>query len=332
MSFYIQRMAKYPFPATAIRIGAILTMLALSACGGGEGMQTAWIPSSNGGGGGGVGSGVDSAEIACKDYDGNPMMVKAKTITIYNNSEKTIYPVIATSKNAVNEWIQGCFRTNDKPYPTDYVYKLYVNEGLGIAQNSSVEITLPLYSALPEADRYVTWWNGGRVLLADRNDRLRDEKDVAISAPTGVSCQGENTECKLSTYSSDVQFPEDVYAQLSEYTFADSIIPAGQTVRLLKPENVGYNISYVDHVYMPVAIGPKANPYIGYSGSTQALAPFRSNLITFLGNSSGKGWPVYNLNELKLPGGYNVFAQRSGTLPPDDNVPVKPLPPVFRRY
>lgn len=268
--------------------------------------------------------------IECKDYNGNLMPLKPKTITIYNNSENTIYPVLATSKNAVNEWIQGCFRTAE-PYPTNYVYKLYVNEGTGISHGSSVTITLPLYSEL-SAERYITWWNGGRVVLADRNDRLRNEQDEALTTPAGVSCQGQNTECELSTYSSDVQFPENIYAQLSEYTFGDSIIPPKQSLRLLKPENVGYNISYVDHVYMPIAIGPKNNPYIGYSGSAMLLSVFRNHLNSFLNTTIGQGWPVYNLSELKLPGGYNIFAQRSGTLPPEDNVPVKPqdgFPPVL---
>lgn len=268
--------------------------------------------------------------IECKDYDGNSITIQPKTITIYNNSETLIYPVLATSKNAVNEWLQGCFRTTE-PYPTKYVYKLYVNEGTGIAPGASVTITLPLYSQLSK-DRYITWWNGGRVLLADKNDRLRNENDEKLHTPLNVSCQGQNNECKLSIYSSDVQFPEDIYAQLSEYTFGDSIVPPKQSLRLLKPENVGYNISYVDHVYMPIAIGPKNNPYIGYSGSGQSLSVFREHLDLFLKTTIGQGWPVYNLSELKLPGGYNIFAQRWGTLPPEHNVPVKPkdgFPPVL---
>jgi len=269
--------------------------------------------------------------VVCKDYDGNDVSVLAKTITVHNNTANTIYPVLATSKNAVNEWLQGCFRTTD-PYPTEYVYKLYINEGQGLPPKSSVTITLPLYSKLSD-NRYITWWNGGRVVLADRDERLRSKDDSALDTPNEITCKGDNTTCELATYASDVQFPENIYAQLSEYTFGDSIVPDGQTLRLLKPENVGYNISYVDHVYMPVAIGPKNNPYIGYSGSTQPLVDFRNTLTSFLGEHSvGDGWPVYNLNELKLPGGYNIFAQRSGTLPPDDNVPVKPAegyPPVL---
>lgn len=273
---------------------------------------------------------VLAGDVKCKDYDGNEIVLKPKTITIYNNTEETIYPVIATSKNSVNEWIQGCLRTAELN-PTNNVYKLYVNEGQGIPAQSSVTITLPLYSN-STIDKYITWWNGGRVVLADKDDRLLGKQDTAMEMVNDVSCQGKNTECKLSLYYSPVQFPENIYAQLSEYTFGDSIVPPNQSLRILKPENVGYNISYVDHVYLPVAIGPKNNPYIGYSGSAHPIPTFRQHLEDFLQTSIGEGWPVYNLDLLKLPGGYNIFAQRSGTLPPEDDVPVKPsngFPPML---
>lgn len=324
MNFSIQRVAKHPFSVSALRTsGALLLILTLAACN--EDSPTVAdlqpVP-------------PVSQTVTCKDYEQKDVMVKPKTITVYNNSvDRTIFPVLATSKNAVNEWIQGCFRTTDL-YPTKLVYKLYVNEGKGIPPNSSVTMTLPLYSKLSE-ETYITWWNGGRVVLADKNDRLLDvpKEDTKLATPDGVTCQGQNTECALSTYSSNIQFPENIYAQLSEYTFGDSIIPAGQTLRLLKPENVGYNISYVDHVYLPVAIGPKNNPYIGYSGSVQPLVEFNNQLKSFLAAPSvGEGWPVYNLFETKLPGGYNIFAQREGILHATDNVPVKPTganPPVL---
>jgi len=323
MGVFHQRANLRNFSARMPRFGCGLALaLFLSGCGGdGDPVSEAESPPL-----GGAPSG-----IACKDYDGKQMIVKAKTITIHNNTKGTIYPVLATSKNAVNEWIQGCFRTTE-PHPATHVYKLYVNEGKGMAPNSFVTITLPLYSE-PAKGTYITWWNGGRVVLADKNDRLRDGSDKKLATPKDVTCKAQGTSCALTTYSSEVQFPENVYAQLSEYTFGDSIIPEGQTLRLLKPENVGYNISYVDHVYMPVAIGPKNNPYIGYSGSTQDLPAFRQHLASFLDSDTGKGWPVYNLRELKLPGGYNIFAQRSGTLPPTDDVPVKPkdgFPPPTR--
>ena len=318
------------FAFSLLRAGtlAVAAAVILSACGGGDGggpgYPTAFlpvVPPADSGGSGGNGGGA-LGNVTCKDFDGNDMTVKPKTITVYNNSDRVIYPVLSTSENAKNEWIRGCFRVDDKLYPTTSVYKLYVNEGTGIPANSSVTVTLPLYSEL-STENYITWWNGGRVVLADSNERLRQEEDKKLDTPAAVTCTGDHTNCALSVYSSKVQFPENIYAQLSEYTFGDAVIPVGQKP-LLKPDNVGYNISYVDHVYLPIGIGPKNNPYIGYSGSVQSLPTFAGALGAFMGSDAGKGWPVYNLNSLKLPGGYNIFAQREGVVPAIDNVPVKP--------
>ena len=313
--------ARHPVPAAV----ALLLTLALAACGGSGSGETAPPPKPPGGG-----NPTANKPIVCKDYDKNDVLVHAKTITIRNNSEGQIYPVLATSTNAVNEWVQGCLRTTEA-LPTESVYKLYVNDGQGIPPGSEVTITLPLYSELGPK-QYITWWNGGRVLLADRTQRLRNAEDKSMATPGGVDCKGQGTACSLSTYASKVQFPEDAFAQLSEYTFGDSVTVAGQTERLLKPENVGYNISYVDHVYMPVAIGVRGNPYIGYSGSAQGLGDFRKTLRSFLGGL-GDGWPLYNMSELRLPGGYNIFAQRGGYLIADPDVPVQPPdnqnPPVL---
>lgn len=328
MNLLTNKTTKAGSAASLLRVGALLVAAALSACGGGDGesvpFAAAVAPPDSGSTG-------PSANITCKDLDGSAVTVKPKTITVYNNSDRIIYPVLSTSENETNLWVQGCLRVDDKPYPTKSVYKLYVNEGTGIPVNSSVTVTLPLYSEL-STDSYITWWNGGRVVLADSNERLRDEEDQKMDTPGAVTCQGRNTSCQLSVYASKVQFPENIHAQLSEYTFGDAVIPPGQKP-LLKPENVGYNISYVDHVYLPVGIGPRNNPYIGYSGSVQALTTFTDKLKNFIGSDAGAGWPVYNLSSLKLPGAYNVFAQREGVLPAIDDVPVKPAgnltPPVL---
>lgn len=307
---------------------ALLLALALAGCGGsGSGSNPGETAPPPGAGNPGAGQ-----TVTCKDYGNQDVQVEPKTITIRNNSEGQIYPVLATSMNLDNKWVRACQRTN-APISTGAVYKLYVNDGQGIPPGSEVTLTLPLYSELSPG-KYVTWWNGGRVLLADRNKRLRDSGDKAMDTPASVDCKGTGTTCSLSTYTSPVQFQEDVFAQLSEYTFGDAITPPGQSTPMLKPENVGYNISYVDHVYMPVAIGVRGNPYIGYSGSAKKLSDFRATLRSFVQPGSlGEGWPLYNMSELRLPGGYNIFAQRGGYLLEDPEVPVKPAdgknPPVL---
>lgn len=274
------------------------------------------------------------ASVQCKDYNGKPVAVPPKTITLYNNSPGVIYPVLTVgAKSTVDQWLQGCLRTS-QPHAESHVYKLLVNEGTGLAPQTSVTITLPLYSELAAPEQgHITWWNGGRVILADDSTRLQQASDHKLQAtPQGVSCQGRATTCRLSTYSNAAGLPVNIYAQLSEYTFGDSVEVSGQAQRLLKPENVGYNISYVDHVYMPVAIGVKNNPYIGYSGSARSLESFRNTLYAFLASPAGQGWPVYNMNQLRLPGGYNIFEERKDVLAPNADLPVLPAagsPPVL---
>jgi len=323
MSFRIRDVADRHIPVSVARAGAFLLVLGLAACGGGGGGSNAVLPSAVTAP---APESTAAAGVDCLDFDFKTVTIKSRTITVHNNSAGTIYPVISTSANSVNEWVQACRRTREN-YPTKYVYKLYVNEGTGIAPGSSVEVTIPLYSQLPDQS-YITWWNGGRVLLADRNDRLliatdanNDKDSLLATPPAGVSCKGTKTDCNLNTYSSNSQFRDSVYAQLSEYTFG--AINLEQGTPLFVPDNVGYNISYVDHVYLPVAIAPKNNPYIGYSGSAMPLPDFRSRLSAFLASDAGKGWPVYNLAQVKLPGGYNIFAQRDGKPIVGDDMPVK---------
>ena len=166
----------HPTPVAAAL--ALALTLALTACGGDDDpVSTTPLP--------GSGDPTANKPIVCKDYDNQDVLVKPKTITIRNNSEGPIYPVLATSMNLKNEWVMACQRTNDL-ISTDAVYKLYVNDGQGIPPGSEVTITLPLYSELSPG-KYVTWWNGGRVLLADRNKRLRDSGDKAMDTPASVS-------------------------------------------------------------------------------------------------------------------------------------------------
>lgn len=272
----------------------------------------------------------------CKDYNFKDVVIPPKQISITNNSDRVIYPVLTTSPHPVDQWLQACARDTTNNYAVTHVEKLYVNEGQGIPPNSSVTITLPLFSTRTptqsDPDTYITWWNGGRAVLADENNNLVVPRiDTKSTVPADVSCSAQGTTCALSEYTSEVQFLPDVYAQLSEYTFGNVNPPPGQSQPLLVPENVGYNISYVDHVYMPVAIGPKGNPYIGYNGSAMPLQQFKTTLQTFLDSPLGTGWPVYNLfpngaaGDVRLPGGYNIFAERAGVLDPSANVPVKPV-------
>ena len=120
---------------------ALLAALALAGCGGGSGSSPGGVTAPP------PGAGAPKGSVVCKDYDMQDVTVAPKTITIRNNADEQIYPVLSTSTNAENLWVQGCLRTTEA-LPTDVVYKLYVNDGQGIPPGSEVSITLPLYSEL----------------------------------------------------------------------------------------------------------------------------------------------------------------------------------------
>jgi len=80
----------------------------------------------------------------------------------------------------------------------------------------------------------------------------------------------------------------------------------------LVPKIVDYDISYVDHVYLPAAMGPVGNPDIGYIGSIQGVGDFRAIMRSFLMHYDG--WPRYldplsHQPYLRIPRTYNAYVQ-----------------------
>jgi hypothetical protein len=115
-------------------------------------------------------------------------------------------------------------------------------------------------------------------------------------------------------FKSPVALPANDPAQLTEYTLADVDKHETTTnIWSLVVGNVDYDISYVDHVYLPVAMGPIKNPdNVGYIGSIQDVDQFRQVMGTFLTDFTG--WPRYldplsKLAYLRIPGPYNAYKQ-----------------------
>jgi hypothetical protein len=108
------------------------------------------------------------------------------------------------------------------------------------------------------------------------------------------SCASGDTTCEPLVIRAYVNgFPTSVPAQLVEYTFAAAQGPPLNPVLSIDRTIVNFNISAVDQIYLPAAIGAHGNqtPPNTYLGSTQALAPFRSALEAFTAN--GTLWPFY---------------------------------------
>lgn len=218
--------------------------------------------------------------------------------------------------------MQGYFQTMDvkkDTYASTSVYRVYVNPNRGIKPGASVIINVPLWSQLVQnpdprkPNQYVDWWNGGRVLIYDVQANLLDDYNKDAGNPVtplseAPSCSAES-ECEpLAIFASGIGLPATDPNQLTEYTFADVVTGLGPPYEV-KFNRVDYDLSYVDQVYLPTAMGPVNNRHVGFTGTTQDLPGFRKVLHKFL--NAWEGWPVYVGNppypEPRIPGAYNAF-------------------------
>ncbi len=264
------------------------------------------------------------------------------TIKIYNNSKLyTLYPVLfAGAKSDTDTWIQACFGLTDNqlaahPYPRATQYRMYINccapGENGIPAGGSITITLPLYSPLvspinPELGGQLTdWWQGGGLnFYYDQtqdgsppqtlvNHWKSDQNKVITPLSNPPTCLG----CTLHFFSTPVSIPNSDAQQLVEYTLgAQPINPQhtepGQTARLWVPNNVDYDISYVNYVYMPAVMEPYDNPLIGYIGSPITIVNFNSAVTNWYGSPLGADWPLYKdaaggVIREKIPSALEIF-------------------------
>ena len=115
-----------------------------------------------------------------------------------------------------------------------------------------------------------------------------------LAAPPCPPARRSRTSCEPLLIRAYVNgFPPSVPAQLIEYTFAAAQGPPLASSLSIDRSIVNFNISAVDQIYLPAAIGAHGNstPQNTYLGSTQAVTPFRSALAAFTAN--GTLWPLY---------------------------------------
>ena len=183
---------------------------------------------------------------------------------------------------------------------------------------SSVTLTIPFYTQLLPTtpanlgkvnDQFVDWWNAMRVYVFDGKDAADAAYNYSVDRTGNVippipvnpvagaalpSCASSSTTCEPLVIKAYVNgFPTSVPAQLVEYTFAAAQGPPLNPTLSIDRTFVNFNISAVDQVYLPAAIGARGNPtpQNTYLGSTQDLAPFRGALGAFTAN--GTLWPFY---------------------------------------
>jgi hypothetical protein len=215
------------------------------------------------------------------------------------------------------------------PFPTTLVYRAYIDianahDSTGLQPGQSVTITVPFFTQLQEVtdnnigvntDQFIDWWNAARIYLFEGATALHAAEITdglllngnqhsptpvppvgGAKVPTCVASGGATCTVTLLSYTIDPPF--GIPFQLQEYTFASAegppLLPRpanfGKDNELL--EFVNYNVSSLDSVYLPVAMGPLGNKDVPYVGSTQSVADFRKELAKFGGNN-GNNWPIY---------------------------------------
>ena len=259
--------------------------------------------------------------------------IPLKMIRIHNNSPVTLYPIIYIGISPLDNWLIAQFGATDNAYTfaNTKIYRTYVNDDKGIAPNDYAVVTVPFYSKLvanPDGrlpNQYIDWWNGGRIFFYDdagqiKTDYANDSKSPVNNLVSPGPCftsSWEKTCVPMKVFSSAVGLPDPDRSQLMEYTFADAITANGKPYPI-KLTQVGYNISSVDQVYLPVAMQPLNNKLVPYIGTVESLTDFRAGMTAFLRDFPG--WPVYNPvapSTPRIPGAYNIFAN-AFTNPPNN--------------
>jgi hypothetical protein len=256
-----------------------------------------------------------------------------KVITFHNNfTDHAVFPVIQAGIQNPDPWLQALFNNSSQPYAETHYSRVYINPVHGIPPGGHVSVTVPWYSKLQnDPDTYADWYNGGRIVLFDTKQALdmataecdrrhpeRCSKALQFTADSPpISCDGCSE--PLTFYKAGLAYDPKYPFQLVEYTFADVATPPGRTPFIIDL-NVGYNVSFLDQIYLPVALEPcRTEPCnspdpsaFGYLGTTKALSDFRMILTNF---SNNEGWPRYLPvsrieDNPRLPGTYDVLVDK----------------------
>jgi hypothetical protein len=236
----------------------------------------------------------------------------------------------------VSDWVNF---VSPRRFVTTRLRRAYIQIGNdeGLAPGASVEITVPFYTQLltttadnlgKVADQYVDWWNSGRIVFFDSAAAYHSAKvtnspektvpggglpppPVKVLAGAAVpTCTASNGKpCVVPLFENALQPLDGIPFQLQEYTLASAEGPPlnktlpGPTFTKIDLRFVNYNVSSLDSVFLPVAMGPltKAGDSVNlgveppapvpYVGTALTTAQFRQTLDKF--SSSGNNWPLY---------------------------------------
>jgi hypothetical protein len=217
-----------------------------------------------------------------------------KTITIYNNYDHPIYPVIqgtleqgpgqnSTTCPKGDRWLQAAFGDPNNCYAIAYNYLIYVNGIAGIPMHEHATINLPWWSKRaqipndPNPDIYIDWWNGARIFIFDDQNAVNDSYMIDNTRPVKFEPTSPIPACDAADPGSVCKSKLTIAYQTCAAApdGSNPCIPGTNAIKAETPQqlneytlasvdpvegltnwNVNYNVSNVDQVYLPIAIEP----------------------------------------------------------------------------
>ena len=227
-----------------------------------------------------------------------------KKITIFNNTDGTIWVAIQAGFQNPDPWLQALFGNNQQSYAETHLSRVYPTYPGGIPAGGHIRVTVPWYSELQgDVDQYVDWFNGGRIVIFDSFEAVERAHDQDRNRPLTVTgnsptfcCEG--CDAALSIYGDPVAYDDTkIPFQLAEYTFVNVTGNPPYIIDL----HVDYDTSDVDQLYLPVAISPcsrepvsgtcRPDPNaLGYLGTTLSVEDFSRKASRWL---DYVGWVRY---------------------------------------
>ena len=257
-----------------------------------------------------------------------------KLITIINNLDQTVYPIMQDSNNSINANTgQSLYDPEDLQNQT---YRGYI--GYTLTAGGQAYVGLPAHQKITIAVPLV-FWDAARIEIATENP-LQDSPTwtyrPGATQYTDPSSPGDADGVVMWYHNTS---PEDVgtdaAAQLTEYTIRDAYLGNFPDVPLSEQHAlINYDVSYVDSMILPVAMEaadvpvpdkPGTRAAYGWIGTslklkTADLTGMQDRISAFTSDEEanglglyfgGEGYPkFYNPNAglTKVPAGQNVIA------------------------
>lgn len=171
----------------------------------------------------------------------------------------------------------------------------------GLQPNQKMKVYLPKL----DNPQHINWYNSGRVYLFPIdplqfetnlnkfNDGRQGNIVTTLDPTINITCElnGKAALNSCPAGSAKAAYPLDAPAQLAEYTF-DAEGAVNLNFDTGEPM-VDIDVSYVDDVYLPVALDFDNDGRTGYIGTTIGFDVFEKNLETFEKNSQWSMWAAY---------------------------------------